>query len=71
MITERLFMKNDVKPVLNELSSTSREFSVIEENAIYYAAGYVIQKLIKKFRRASDSDACIYTGVLLKGKGCY
>ena len=24
------------------------EFSVIEENAIYYAAGFVIRKLLKK-----------------------
>ena len=27
--------------------------------------GYVVQKLIKKFRRSSNSDACIYAGVLL------
>ena len=65
MITERLFMKSDIDPELRESSCKARKFSVIEENAIYYAAGYVVQKLIKKFRRSGDYDACIYTGVLL------
>jgi len=65
MITERLFMKSDVEPALEELSCKPREFSVIEENAIYYAAGYVIQKLLKKFRMSGDSNACVYVGVLL------
>lgn len=58
-------MENDVEPVLKELSCESREFSVVEENAIYYAAGYVVQNLIKKFQRSSDSDAHVYVGVLL------
>lgn len=65
MIAERLFMENDVEPALNESSCESREFSVVEENAVYYAAGYVVQKLIKKFRRSSNNDACVYIGVLL------
>jgi len=65
MITETLFVKSDVEPALRELSCKSHEFSVIKENAIYYAAGYLVQKLIKKFRRSSDINACIYTGVLL------
>lgn len=58
-------MENDVEPALNESSCESREFSVVEENAVYYAAGYVVQKLIKKFRRSSNNDACVYIGVLL------
>jgi len=57
-------MKSDVDPV-RESSCKTRAFSVIEENAIYYAAGYVVQKLIKKFRRSGDNDACIYTAALL------
>jgi len=44
MITERLFMKSDVDPV-RESSCKTLAFSVIEENAIYFAAGYVVQKL--------------------------
>ena len=65
MIAERLFMENDVEPALRESSCESREFSVVEENAIFYAAGYVVQKLIKKFRQSSDNDAYVYVGVLL------
>ena len=58
-------MKSDIDPESKESSCKARKFSVIEKNAIYYTAGYVVQKLIKKFRRSSDDDACIYTGVLL------
>jgi len=51
MITERLFMKSDID--LEESSSCKGcEFSIIEENAVYYAAGYVVQKLLKKFRKS-------------------
>ena len=57
-------MEDDVEPALRESLCGSLEFSV-EENALYYAAGYVVQKLIKKFRRSSDNDVYVYVGVLL------
>ena len=28
--------------------------SIIEENAIYYAAGYVVRKILHKYRKAND-----------------
>ena len=65
MIAEGLFMESDIESALRESLCESCEFSVVEENAIYYAAGYVVQKLIKKFRWSSDNDACVYVGVLL------
>ena len=65
MIVEWLFMEKDVELALKESFCESREFSVVEENVIYYAAGYVIQKLIKKFTQSSNNDACVYVGALL------
>ena len=46
MIVERLMNISSDNPAAQEESV--REFSVIEENAIYYAAGFVIRKLLKK-----------------------
>ena len=65
MITERLFMEKDVELALKESSCESHNFLVVEENAIYYAAGYVIQKLIKKFTQSSNNDACVYVGAIV------
>ena len=65
MITERLFMERDNGIVSAPSCTTTRQFSVIEENAIYFAAGYVVQKLIEKFRKSSDDDACICTAAPL------
>ena len=39
-------MKSDIDPESREYSCKARKFSVIEENAIYYDPGYVVQKLI-------------------------
>ena len=54
MIVERLFTKqNEVSiPVYTPVSP--RELTVIEENAIYYAAGYVVRKLINRYRKNDD-----------------
>ena len=41
MIAERLFMEKEVELALEEPSCESHDFSVAEENVIYYAAGYI------------------------------
>ena len=54
MIVERLFTgQSEVEP--RSCQSLTRDMSVIEENAIYYAAGYTIHKLIRKY---SQMDNC-------------
>ena len=55
--------------VQEERLETSREFSVIEENAVYYSAGYVVQKLLKKYTKRSDETANIFVAVLLNMVG--
>lgn len=60
MITEWLFMVYDTV-LVSKSSEITCQF--IEENAMYYATGYVVQKLIRKFR--SSDDACISTTALL------
>ena len=37
-------------PLKPPCDTSIREFSLVEENAIYYAAGYIIRKLLRKFR---------------------
>ena len=55
--------------VQEERLETSREFSVIEENAVYYSAGYIVQKLLKKYTKRSDETANIFVAVLLNMVG--
>ena len=57
MIVERLFISN--LPIMLQLQgegSISKEFSAIEENAIFYATGYVIRRLLKKNHAAGDDN---------------
>ena len=42
---------------------------MVEENAIYYAAGYVVHKLMKKHRRGSSCQSPVIIGALLNVVG--
>jgi len=55
MIVERLFTRRSEVKIPSYGVPTSREFSAIEENAIYYAAGYVIRKIL--YRHVKKDDA--------------
>ena len=50
MIVERLFTGKP-KVELPTCQPFTRDLSLVEENAIYYAAGYVIHKLIRKYNQ--------------------
>lgn len=63
MIVERLFMERSIN--VQAQLEIPHEFSVVEENAIYYAAGYIIHKLLKKFMKLSNDTANIFVRVLL------
>ena len=61
-----------MKGSANELTTQSvspcvepREYSVIEKNAIYYAAGYVVRWTLKKFKTADDDRGAAITSALL------
>ena len=48
MIVDRLFqVNNDIILQALQLPEPSCQLTVVEENAVYYAAGYIINKLIK------------------------
>ena len=63
MIVERLMNISSDNPAAQEESV--REFSVLEENAIYYAAGFVIRKLLKKYMQYANDKAMAFVGTLL------
>lgn len=71
MIVERLFtMKSEVElPVYN---LENRSFNEIEENAIYYVAGYVIRKLIYKHQKCSNEKSKVIVTALweMLGEDC-
>ena len=50
MIVERLFIGDNPMVLEPQCDINTREFSPVEENAIYCAAGYVIRKLLHKFQ---------------------
>ena len=55
MIMERLYTKkSEVELPIHSLEDDG-SFSEVEENAIYYVAGYVIRKLIYRYQKSSDS----------------
>ena len=44
----------------------TREYSVIEESAIYYAAGYVVRKILHKYRKANDDKGAAKASTLVR-----
>ena len=67
MIVDRLFQVDDspVQDLQRSLVEQSRQLTIVEENAVYYAAGYVIHKLIKKHQQSSNKQALVIMGALL------
>ena len=67
---DRLFQVDNAEDQLvpTEAEST-RQLSQIEENAIYYAAGYVVYKLINKHRQSTEERAVKIVGALLSMVG--
>ena len=65
MVIEILFLGPDTTCTLamHPSNSTDRIYSVVEENAIYYAAGYVLRKVLKKYHKKHDDmgDAFVTT----------
>ena len=56
MIVERLFTrKSEVR--IPSYDVPSREFSAIEENAIYYTAGYVVRKILCRHVKKDDAKS--------------
>ena len=70
MIVDRLFQVDNAEDQLvpTEAEST-RQLSQIEENAIYYAAGFVVYKLINKHRQSTEERAVKIVGTLLSMVG--
>ena len=72
MIVERLYTgKSEVELPIHSLED-DRSFSEVEENAIYYVAGYVIRKLIYRHQKSSDSKSKATVSVLweMLGEDC-
>lgn len=64
MIVEGLFMQGSASTEVPTLHSARRQFTVVEENAIYYAAGYVVRKELKKHWTADDDRGAALAGTL-------
>ena len=61
-------MSQGKPPPDHEMTHTvqTRKYSVVEENAIYYAAGYVVRKVLQKYRRANDDKGAAQASTLVK-----
>ena len=64
MIVERLFIGNSQIVLKPPCDTSIREFSLVEENAIYYAAGYIIRKLLRKFRVSGNKHPSFVEALL-------
>lgn len=63
MIVERLFTRQS-EVELPTCQSFTQDFSVIEENAIYYAAGYTLRKLIRKYNQMDNCKSKEFVDIL-------
>lgn len=72
MIVERMFYGLHPAPYDTTTNEIVREFSPVEENAIYFTAGYVIRKLLKKYQKQDSDKAAIFVQSLLNmlGEDC-
>ncbi|XP_065884922.1 uncharacterized protein [Dysidea avara] len=74
MIVERLYtMTPDTQvPMFNVDDDDERILSDVEENAIFYVAGYVIRKLIYKHQRNSSENSKVFVSALwdMLGEDC-
>ena len=64
MIVERLFIGDSPIVLKPQCDTSIREFSPVEENAIYYAAGYIIRKLLQKFRVSGNKHPSFVEALL-------
>ena len=73
MIVDRIFtQKSEALLPLNTILE-EREFNEIKENAIYYAAGYIIRKLIWKYEKAKGENSKVFIYALwdMIGEDCH
>ena len=73
MVAERVFTQKFEVQIPLSTTLEEREFDEIEENAIYYAAGYIIRKLIWKFEKTSGEDSKLFINTLwdMIGEDCH
>ena len=73
MIVERIFTQKSEALIPLSTTLEEREFDEIEENAIYYAAGYIIRKLIWKYEKTSGEDSKLFINALwdMIGEDCH
>ena len=67
MIVERLV--NTSSYISTAQEEPVHEFSAVEENAIYYAAGFVVRKLLHKYMQYANDKAMAFVGLLLNMVG--
>lgn len=65
MIVERMLY--GLHPTSCDTATTEvfRQFSTVEENAIYYTAGYVVRKLLNKYKKLDSDKAANFVQGLL------
>lgn len=64
MIVEWLFIGDSPIILKSPCDTSIREFSLVEENAIYYVAEYIIRKLLLKFRVSGNKHLSFVEALL-------